>query len=52
MSLEWLANNLSGSMAKLVVDDTGLKGVYEFEIEFEFDSADVRDKRRACTRGG
>jgi uncharacterized protein (TIGR03435 family) len=43
MSLEWLANDLSGHLSKLVVDGTGLKGLYEFEVDFEFDRADVLD---------
>jgi len=45
MSLEWLTANLSGHLSKLVVDETGLKGVYEFEVEFEFDSAEAADPR-------
>ena len=45
MSLEWLADSLSGHLSRLVVDGTGLKGVYEFEVDFEFDSADVADVR-------
>jgi uncharacterized protein (TIGR03435 family) len=45
MSLEWLADDLSGHLSKLVVDGTGLKGVYEFEVDFEFDSADAADVR-------
>ena len=43
MSLEWLANDLSGHLSRLVVDDTGLKGLFEFEVDFEFDRADVLD---------
>jgi uncharacterized protein (TIGR03435 family) len=43
MSLEWLAAYLSGHLGKLVVDGTGLKGVYEFEVDFEFDTADAAD---------
>ena len=45
MSLEWLADNLSGHLSKLVVDGTGLKGVYEFDVDFEFDRADAADVR-------
>jgi uncharacterized protein (TIGR03435 family) len=45
MSMEWLADNLSGHLSKLVVDDTGLKGVYEFEVDFEFDKAEAMDVR-------
>jgi uncharacterized protein (TIGR03435 family) len=45
MSLQWLADDLSAHLSKLVVDDTGLKGVFEFEVEFEFDSEDVMDVR-------
>jgi uncharacterized protein (TIGR03435 family) len=45
MSLQWLADDLSAHLSKLVVDDTGLKGVFEFEVDFEFDSEDVRDVR-------
>jgi len=44
MSLEWLANNLSGHRSTLVVDGTGLKGLYEFEVDFEFDRAEAMDK--------
>ena len=44
MSLEWLADNLLGNLSKLVVDGTGLKGVYEFEVDFEFDRADAMDR--------
>jgi uncharacterized protein (TIGR03435 family) len=44
MSLEWLADNLSGHLSKLVVDGTGLKGLFEFEVEFEFDPAEMMDK--------
>ena len=43
MSLKWLADNLSGHLSRLVVDDTDLKGLYEFEVEFEFDTAEARD---------
>jgi uncharacterized protein (TIGR03435 family) len=43
MSLEWLAYNLSGHLSKLVVDGTALKGVYEFEVDFEFDRAEAAD---------
>jgi len=45
MSLGWLADNLSGRLSKLVVDETGLKGVYEFEVDFEFDRTEVMDTR-------
>jgi uncharacterized protein (TIGR03435 family) len=45
MSLEWLADDLSGHLSKLVVDGTGLKGVYEFDVDFEFDRADAADVR-------
>jgi uncharacterized protein (TIGR03435 family) len=45
MSLEWLADDLSGHLSKLVVDETGLSGLYAFEVEFEFDSADAADVR-------
>ncbi len=45
MSLQWLADDLSAHLSKLVVDDTGLKGAFEFEVDFEFDSEDVRDVR-------
>jgi uncharacterized protein (TIGR03435 family) len=44
MSLEWLANSLSGHRSTLMVDDTGLKDLYEFEVDFEFDRAEVTDK--------
>jgi uncharacterized protein (TIGR03435 family) len=44
MSLEWLADSLSGHLSKLVVDGTGLKGVYEFEVDFEFDRDYVADR--------
>jgi len=44
MSLEWLANDLSGHRSTLVVDGTGLKGLYEFEVDFEFDRTEVMDK--------
>jgi uncharacterized protein (TIGR03435 family) len=44
MSLEWLAADLSAHLSKLVVDGTGLKGLYEFEVDFEFDRADVMDR--------
>jgi len=43
MSLEWLVDDLSGHLSRLVVDDTGLKGLFEFEVDFEFDRADVLD---------
>jgi len=43
MSLEWLADNLSGHLSKLVVDETGLKDFYEFDVEFEFDRAEAAD---------
>jgi uncharacterized protein (TIGR03435 family) len=45
MSLEWLANHLSGRLSKLVVDETGLKGVFQFEVDFEFDRAEAVDVR-------
>jgi uncharacterized protein (TIGR03435 family) len=45
MSLEWLANNLSGHFSRLVVDGTGLKGLFEFEVDFELDAAEARDVR-------
>ena len=45
MSLEWLANDLSGHLSRLVVDGTGLKGLFEFDVDFEFDRDDVRDVR-------
>ena len=45
MSIEWLADNLSGNLSTLVVDRTGLKGVYEFEVDFEFDATEVMDTR-------
>ena len=45
MSLGWLADNLSGRLSTLVVDETGLKGVYEFEVDFEFDRTEVMDTR-------
>jgi uncharacterized protein (TIGR03435 family) len=45
MSLQWLADDLSAHLSKQVVDGTGLKGVYEFEVEFEFDKADAVDVR-------
>ena len=44
MSLEWLANDLSGHRSTLVVDGTGLKGLFEFEVDFEFDRTDVMDR--------
>jgi uncharacterized protein (TIGR03435 family) len=40
MSLEWLAG-VSAHLSRLVVDGTGLKGLFEFEVEFEFDATDV-----------
>jgi uncharacterized protein (TIGR03435 family) len=43
MSLDWLADYLPGHLQKSVVDGTGLKGVYEFEVDFEFDRADAAD---------
>jgi uncharacterized protein (TIGR03435 family) len=43
MSLEWLADNLSGRFSRLVVDGTGLTGLFEFEVDFEFDAAEARD---------
>jgi uncharacterized protein (TIGR03435 family) len=43
MSLEWLANSLSGHLSSLVVDDTGLKGVFEFDVDVEFDRAEAAD---------
>lgn len=45
MSLEWLANDLSGHLSKLVVDGTGLKGLFEFEVDFEIDLSDAVDVR-------
>lgn len=45
MSLEWLANDLSGHLSSLVVDGTGLKGFFAFDVDFEFDRDDVRDLR-------
>jgi uncharacterized protein (TIGR03435 family) len=45
MSLEWFAEDLSGHLARLVVDGTGLKGLYEFDVDFEIDTADVLDSR-------
>jgi len=45
MSLEWLADDLSVHLSRLVVDGTGLKGLFEFEVDFEFDSADTLDVR-------
>jgi uncharacterized protein (TIGR03435 family) len=45
MPLEWLADDLSSHLSTLVVDGTGLKGLYEFEVDFEFDAADAADKR-------
>ena len=45
MSLEWLADDLSGHLSRLVVNDTGLKGVFEFEVDFEFDRGDAEDVR-------
>jgi len=44
MSLEWLVDDLSAHLSKFVVDGTGLKGVYEFEVDFEFDRTDVMDR--------
>jgi len=44
ISLEWLADSLSGKLSKLVVDGTGLKGLFEFDVDFEFDTAYVADK--------
>ena len=52
MSLEWLADNLSGHLSKLVVDETGLKGLYEFEVDFEFDRADAADVRVPVREAG
>ncbi|MEO8598158.1 MAG: TIGR03435 family protein [Candidatus Solibacter sp.] len=43
MSLEWLADNLSDHRSTLVMNGTGLKGVYEFEVNFEFDRTDAAD---------
>ncbi len=43
MSLDWLANDLSGHRSTLVVDGTGLKGLCEFDVDFEFDRADAMD---------
>ena len=43
MSLAWLTDNLSGHLSKLVVDATGLKGVYAFEVDFEFDRSEAMD---------
>ena len=45
MSLEWLADDLSVHLSRLVVDGTGLKGLFEFEVDFEFDNADTLDVR-------
>jgi uncharacterized protein (TIGR03435 family) len=45
MSLEWLTDDLSGHLSRLVVDGTGLKGLFEFEVDFEFDTEEVRDTR-------
>jgi uncharacterized protein (TIGR03435 family) len=44
MSLEWLANDLSGHLGTLVLDGTGLNGLFEFEVDFEFDAAYVADR--------
>lgn len=45
LSLGWLADNLSARLSKLVLDETGLKGLYEFDVEFEFDRTEVMDTR-------
>jgi uncharacterized protein (TIGR03435 family) len=44
MSLEWLTDDLSSRLSTLVVDGTGLKGLFEFEVEFEVDRAYVADR--------
>jgi uncharacterized protein (TIGR03435 family) len=45
MSLEWLADDLSAHLSTLVVNGTGLKGLFGFEVDFEFDLADAQDVR-------
>jgi uncharacterized protein (TIGR03435 family) len=45
MSMEWLVDNLSGSFSRLVVDGTGLEGLFQFDVDFEFDSAEAADAR-------
>jgi len=45
MSLEWLADDLSGHLSRLVVNGTDLQGLFEFEVEFEFDPAEMTDTR-------
>ena len=44
MSLEWLTDDLSRVLSKLVVDGTDLKGFFEFKVDFEVDRAYVADK--------
>ncbi len=44
ISLQWLTNDLSAHRSTLVVDGTGLKGLYEFDVDFEVDMAEMRDK--------
>ena len=45
MSLERLADAFSRTT--LVVDGTGLKGLYEFEVDFEIDRTEITDKNVA-----
>ena len=45
MSLGWLADNMSGHLSELVLDQTGLKGVYAFEVDFETDRSEAIDPR-------
>jgi uncharacterized protein (TIGR03435 family) len=44
MSLEGLADDLPGHLSTLVVDGTGLKGLFEFDVDFEFDRDYVADR--------
>jgi uncharacterized protein (TIGR03435 family) len=44
ISLEWLTENLSSHFSELIVDSTGLKGLYEFDVDFEYDRADAADE--------
>jgi uncharacterized protein (TIGR03435 family) len=52
MSLEWLADDLSAHLSRLVVDGTGLKGLYEFEVDFALDISDVMDARVPVREAG
>ena len=45
ISLEWLADSLSGSQSKLVVDGTGLEGIYEFDLDVEIDGDEAMDPK-------